>query len=793
MLTSAAAGIVPPLGDCAMLLRRSSGNRTRGWSSESIISVEEPVLLPGNTNSATSTFSARPVRQPFNPPAEDVNQKDEGFVRFLKKHSSPTHNRVTAGGRIVPMEKRSSPPKFALSQENSYTASYTEGTAQQEFSLRTQLTCTTAEHAPAASGAHQHAYPQRFWSGQETNPVTTIADGPDTAGTDQHAGAGEKDNGLGGSYEPRDDTKAWPGMVPDVQCPGSTNPQFMGALPYYLPYMYQAYSPGFPYGPAASYSADIEPFTMTGQAGYGLDQGYLQLTTAQERFNQAEDAYNNFDLQLKELDRHRAMSHHDPNISNQRMAIVERRAGMKDLMQRARRQLDLEQSSKYHHSHSFLGTNAAIPPFVSQAFDDPKAAETTQSQPKVDHTVKTSLGKSQPAAKSRAIPILPPPDLNRIEEQAPQKVNMRSEIRQHGLWYNDQGEVVVGHPREVKEEQDLMLEAKLGASDASARYPGRDNDQYNSAYNNEEPSGRASGNVSNPQDIPAAEASETTKWLDTNVGHAPKEVEDYYDLHLDAMRLPTGVVTRCPMVGGGKINIPGSGLQRPQSSQTGDWEKQYWQQKPVFTRAMLANLKKKAEISQLELVGDEFFADLAALPHTDSDKENDVPSPGTQRRAKVEKYMQGKVANGFARESAPLGQLSLSGVNVQMGNNATGSKAATTYTTPPKGTLSATGADQSINAIVTDLADSEWAADQLSNKGYSSVSVQNVHATVRLPPALDGSADSVQRSAVSLLNAAGKNGSPRARVLHRSTPNGRAWYGPHYRPVERDGKSADSH
>ena len=779
-----------------MPLRRSSGNRPRGWSSESIISVEEPTLLPGNMNSATSTFSIRPVRQPLNPPTEDVNQKDEGFVRFLKKHSSPTHNRVTAGGRIVPMENRSSPPKFALSQENSYTASYTEGTAQQEFSLRTQMTCKTAENAPAPSALDQHTYPPQFWPGQAIDAESSIADGADTTGVDQHAGVGGKNNGLGGPYEPRDDTKAWHGMTPSVQYPDSTNPQLMGALPYYLPYMYQAYSPEFPYGPAASYGTDIQPFGMTGHAAHGLDQGYFQLTTAQERFNQAEDAYNNFDLQLKELDRHRAVSHHDPNIANQRMAIVERRAAMKDLMQRATRQLELEQSSKYHHSPSFLGTHAAVPPFVPQTFDDRKAAETSQSQPEIDHTVKMSLPKSHPATRSKAIPILPPPNLDQIEEEAPQKVVMKSETMQDGFRYNDQGGFVVGYPRAVKEEPDLLPEAEVDAPNEDTNYPGEPRYQHIAAFKDKEQSGRPSETISDSQDTAAAETAETagtTQWLDTKAGPAPKEVEDFYDIHLDAMRLPTGVVTKCPMVGSGQIDIPGSGLQRPHSTQMGDWEKQYWQRKPVFTKAMLANLKKKADISHLELASYEFFAGLGASPDADSDKENDVPSPGTQRRAKVEKYMQGKAANSIARENAPLGQLSLSGVNVQMGNNITGRQAATTYTTPPKATISAIRAEQSASAITTDLTDSDLAVDQLSNKGYSSVSVQNVHATVRLPPALDGSADPVQRSAVSLLNAAGKNGSPRARILQRSTPNGRAWYGPHYRQVERDGKSEDNY
>lgn len=39
---------------------------------------------------------------------------DAGFARFLKEHASPKHQRVTAGGRIVPMNPRTPAPEFKL-------------------------------------------------------------------------------------------------------------------------------------------------------------------------------------------------------------------------------------------------------------------------------------------------------------------------------------------------------------------------------------------------------------------------------------------------------------------------------------------------------------------------------------------------------------------------------------------------------------------------------------------------------------------------------------------------------
>ncbi|ODH15187.1 hypothetical protein ACO22_06468 [Paracoccidioides brasiliensis] len=56
-----------------------------------------------------------PHRQPINAPQGKLAQIDAGFARFLKEHASPKHQRVTAGGRIVPMNLSSAPaPEFKL-------------------------------------------------------------------------------------------------------------------------------------------------------------------------------------------------------------------------------------------------------------------------------------------------------------------------------------------------------------------------------------------------------------------------------------------------------------------------------------------------------------------------------------------------------------------------------------------------------------------------------------------------------------------------------------------------------
>ncbi|OJD25222.1 hypothetical protein ACJ73_03409 [Blastomyces percursus] len=88
-------------------------NRHRISSSFSM-SNEDGLLLTQSNN------VQYPRRQPLNAPQGTLAQSDAGFARFLKDHASPKHHRVTAGGRIVPMNLASSPaPKFKLPVKSS--------------------------------------------------------------------------------------------------------------------------------------------------------------------------------------------------------------------------------------------------------------------------------------------------------------------------------------------------------------------------------------------------------------------------------------------------------------------------------------------------------------------------------------------------------------------------------------------------------------------------------------------------------------------------------------------------
>ncbi|MCJ1314055.1 hypothetical protein MMC25_007735 [Agyrium rufum] len=90
--------------------------RTLGVSSASLLgsgsSQEEDMI--NRTQSTVRPPVNYPHRQPRGPPEGREPQIQAGFARFLKEHSSPTHKRVTAGGRIVSAGPNSPPPTFRM-------------------------------------------------------------------------------------------------------------------------------------------------------------------------------------------------------------------------------------------------------------------------------------------------------------------------------------------------------------------------------------------------------------------------------------------------------------------------------------------------------------------------------------------------------------------------------------------------------------------------------------------------------------------------------------------------------
>lgn len=96
--------------------------------------TRQPIAPPLNFNEALQlNFVNRfPRRQPCSPPSSSLAQQHDGFARFLKEHASPPHQRVTAGGRIVPAA--GPPPIFNVDSLRGPTS----GSGTQELSTTPQ-------------------------------------------------------------------------------------------------------------------------------------------------------------------------------------------------------------------------------------------------------------------------------------------------------------------------------------------------------------------------------------------------------------------------------------------------------------------------------------------------------------------------------------------------------------------------------------------------------------------------------------------------------------------------------
>jgi hypothetical protein len=80
-------------------------------------------------------------RQPDHETLSSSNsQFDDAFVRFIEQHTSPKPQRVTAGGRIVPMNPWDSPPKWSLP-----LSSKAASAANSDMS---KAVCSTAKNEP---------------------------------------------------------------------------------------------------------------------------------------------------------------------------------------------------------------------------------------------------------------------------------------------------------------------------------------------------------------------------------------------------------------------------------------------------------------------------------------------------------------------------------------------------------------------------------------------------------------------------------------------------------------------
>ena len=150
-----------------------------------------------------------PIRQPKHAPEGTLAQTHEGFKRFLREHSSPKNHRVTAGGRIVPMDdpRRKPAPEFklpvvrpsqegakALTDENTRVERSTQETSKVESCSQREADGRFLETDNTAFESHSERMRSLSMPG-----VTRTTQAPDveTAPVQEHVNPREKESVAG--------------------------------------------------------------------------------------------------------------------------------------------------------------------------------------------------------------------------------------------------------------------------------------------------------------------------------------------------------------------------------------------------------------------------------------------------------------------------------------------------------------------------------------------------------------------------------------------------------------------
>ncbi|KAK6381458.1 uncharacterized protein PV06_05012 [Exophiala oligosperma] len=721
-----------------MASRRSVSDRPRGSSQESSESQEDLVLYRG------FRIVNGPERQPSVPPSTQKAQQDEGFARFLKKHSSPTHQRVTAGGRIVPMEHRPRPPAFALPQ--SKQAKETElangmdsdversndsdqNAPKQELPEMPELPELPAHFklAPEAAQAQfMHAQlPMMDNRNMMPGPFTNNMMAPtDTFPVDAH----------------RMQTPFYNGVMPTPTFPNIYDP--FGFAPG------QMYPTGTmpPNAPLSGFSGNMEPqFQMPLVPSTDTTCLPAVNTVPKEQRppsnpdelhsrNMLQEAINRFDdldQQLKNLDRHRAMGERDPQVVSQRVKIVALRADAKASMNYwtsvvENKLKDMGRKCAEGTGHTF---NVEAADYVPLSAGDQANGNRFNNYPRAVPL------KAPPKRGHRRIPIVAPrKDSSGYSKNGQGTETVFVEVDEWGARIGEP-------PDEIQLQQSKMLLELDRELSISPR------DSFNS-------SGSGSGTGISPavtlksspekdnlaQVIPEQQGTMQygkSEWVPKKPESGPSTVEAFSEVQLDAMRLPVGFTTTVRLPDGSTSVIAGQGLQRPPSVKMDEFERGYWTKKPELSSDMAAN-----------------FVNITADAGPGRvDQNNRKENAMLETRSG---YSHGGMSNWTVPENA--GNRSFK--TPRFGRNAyTSVTGASTSTDTVLSTIPAATSPVRLSRDKVGWSTSEYPKtgresqyDATNIKGYSSVSVQNVHAMGRLPNMVDGATDMQQRSAMSMLS-----------------------------------------
>lgn len=150
-------------------LDKSEETAVNGTSVRQLDGTDAEWKYRGRTESETIE------KQPIGAPAGMTAQKDEGFQRFYKAVVSPTHVRVTAGGRIVPNTRGCSSPTAKWAKERSDNeGSYSHGPTGRSHAESGYVPMAQPIYGPVPQvfPGYSHGFPQAVMQGHQ--PITMM-------------------------------------------------------------------------------------------------------------------------------------------------------------------------------------------------------------------------------------------------------------------------------------------------------------------------------------------------------------------------------------------------------------------------------------------------------------------------------------------------------------------------------------------------------------------------------------------------------------------------------------------
>ena len=547
------AGIVPVLADRVMAPRESAvQQRTRGWSQQTTETSEDIIVFQGNR-------AEFPLRQPITAPPEARAQKAEGFANFLKTHSSPNHHRVTAGGRIVPMEKREAPPPFQLS-----TSRDKQNTASAPKQMMQSVSQPTTDGMSSFAGRNNGVNSPTKINGQ----VLPSALSPQLLSLQQ---AALESNLL---------------MQSQLLSYGQSGGSMYSSIPnmsIQSPILGQQFPMNLPYLQPAS------PFAQTNMSNGGLPIGWHSepqlLPTLQDMLSQANQSFDCYDQQLKDLDKYRATHPREDELVRQRMDIVVHRASVKEEIRRLQTAIDVRQNAQLAPTMPQPWSPAGFQSAPTQQYNAP-AQPITIKEPS---PLNVAMPKNKPVISSKlnvkASEYVPmksiatsspgPSPHNAMDElhmsNLPTANYSRIDAASPELKITDAWGLRIGQPpAQLLKEQSLLAESMLSELN-SPQYSGDEASDKISARSVEfalEPARNAAfGSLEAERD---------------RTGRAPAFIEADYEKQMDAMRQPKGTTTRVTLSDGKVQVVQGLDLKPPKSEDMTGFEKSYWIRKPAY-------------------------------------------------------------------------------------------------------------------------------------------------------------------------------------------------------------------